>query len=193
MLFYRIKGNELYDFAEYKYADDCLETDIITQRELDADRNKVIVQDGVLVLNPNYEEEQAEREKERIQELYMTRSDFFDGTIRAFGLDDEGLLQIIIAYFAGSNDYDELQEKIAINNFKNALNFYRKYPLFNMLGGVPLPISETETITITSEQWDNFFNETDKGNPEAYKELLPAVEEIPAKEQDSEAVDGGGV
>ena len=62
-MFYRIKENKLYDYADYQYADDCLETDIITQAELDAHPNKVMVQDDILVLNPAYEEEEtAKRE-----------------------------------------------------------------------------------------------------------------------------------
>lgn len=62
-MFYRIKENKLYDYAYYKYAEDCLETDIITQAEIDAHPNKVIVQDDILVLNPAYDaEETAKRE-----------------------------------------------------------------------------------------------------------------------------------
>lgn len=53
-MFYRIRENKLYDYAQAKYADDCLETNIITQDELDKDRNRVIVENGVLILNPNY-------------------------------------------------------------------------------------------------------------------------------------------
>lgn len=63
MLYYRIKDGKLCDYASYEYALDCLVTDIITQEELDKYPNKVIVQDGELVLNPNYEDEQtAKRE-----------------------------------------------------------------------------------------------------------------------------------
>jgi len=62
------------------------------------------------------------------------------------------------------------EKKIALNNYKNALNFYRKHTLFTLLSGVPIPISETETITITSEQWDRFFDTRD------YRELLPSEE-----------------
>ena len=45
-----------------------------------------------------------------------------------------------------------------------------------MLSGVKIPISETASILVTSEQWDKFFDETDKGNEEAYKALLPVIE-----------------
>ena len=75
-MFYRIKENRLYDYADYEYAEDCLETDIITQAELDAHPNKVIVKGGVLVLNPNYEKEEEEKEKERVSHLKCTKRVF---------------------------------------------------------------------------------------------------------------------
>lgn len=127
------------------------------------------------VINPDYEQEQAEKEAARIQALYMTRSDFFDGTIRAFGADEDALLQAITAVLAPM-PIEEVEKKVALNNYKNALNFYRKHPLFTMLADVPIPVSENVTIIISSEQWDRFFDETDKKNPEAYKYLLPPVQ-----------------
>ena len=60
-----------------------------------------------------------------------------------------------------------------MNNYDNALNFYIKHPLFDLLSGLSIPISETQSIMINAEQWDKFFDETSKKNPEAYKELLP--------------------
>lgn len=135
-----------------------------------------------------YEAELAQKEHERIQSLSMTRSDFFDGTIKAFGADSEDLLKAI-EYVLGNLEIADVDKKVALNNYKNALNFYRKHPLFTMLADVEIPVSEGVSITISSEQWDRFFDETDKKNPEAYKELLPR----PAEEQDSEAVDEGEV
>lgn len=113
------------------------------------------------------------KEWERIQALSMTRSDFFDGMIRAFGADEALLKQAIIAVLANIQ-IEEVEKKIAINNYDNALNFYRKHPLFTMLSNIPIPIVEGITITITGEQWDEFFDETSKGNPEAYKKLIRA-------------------
>jgi len=54
-MFYRIQNEKLLDYADFEYANNCLETNIITQTELDEHPDKVIIQDGVLVLNPNYE------------------------------------------------------------------------------------------------------------------------------------------
>ena len=133
--------------------------------------NYFIIQDGKLIVNPNYEEEQAEKERERIFNLSMTRSDFFDGTIKAFGTDSDDLL-ISIQMVLRTLEISEVDKKVAINNYKNALNFYRRHPLFTLLSNIPIPLSEGGTITITNEQWDRFFDETDKKNPDAYKELL---------------------
>ena len=101
----------------------------------------------------------------------MTRSDFFDGTIKAFGIDGNDLL-IIIENILNTLKIDTIEKKIAINNYRNALNFYRNHTLFTLLSNIPIKISEDLTITITDKQWDKFFDETDKKNPEAYKELL---------------------
>ena len=118
------------------------------------------------------EEEFEQQEKARIQELFMTRSDFFDATIRAFGADEDDLLTAIGGVLVPMG-IDNVEAKIALNNYKNALNFYRKHPLFTMLSNVNIPISAEVVINITSDQWDRFFDETSKKNPEAYKELLP--------------------
>lgn len=76
-MFYRIKENKLYDYANYQYSNDCLETNIITQDELDVHPNKVIVEGGVLVLNPDYEQEETNKRKADFE------SKFFD--IEGFG------------------------------------------------------------------------------------------------------------
>lgn len=171
-MYYRIRENRLYDYADYKYEEDCLRTTIITQEELSEDPSKVVVKNGRLTLNPNYEQEQAEKEAARIHELYMTRSDFFDGMIEAFGIDEDDLLPVLTS-LTETLPITEVDKKKALNNFKNALNFYRKHTLFTLLSNVPIPISPSQTILITSEQWDRFFDLTDKKDPEAYKELLP--------------------
>ena len=99
------------------------------------------------------QEEIEEQEQARIQALSMTRSDFFDGTIKAFGADADDLL-LVIQQVLQTLEISDIEKKVAINNYKNALNFYRKHPLFTMLSNIPLPISEDVTITITPEQWE---------------------------------------
>ena len=127
-------------------------------------------------LPPEPHIETEEEKKERISKLYMTRSDFFDGTIMAWGVGQDEL-QIIIGQILDSLPIENFKKMIAINNFRNALNFYRKHELFNLLLNIPIKLSENLYITITSQHWDNFFEQVNNKNPEAYKEL-PVPQEI---------------
>ena len=120
------------------------------------------------------EEEKEEQEHERIQALSMTRSDFFDGFIMAFGL-GQTELRAIVENILNSINITDVEIKIALNNFDNALNFYRKHTLFTLLNNVPIELGEY-TLIFTSDIWDKFFDETNKRNPEAYKELQKAIQ-----------------
>lgn len=137
------------------------------------------------VADPDWDEKRQQKEQARIQALSMTRSDFFDGTIKAFGVDSDDLLVAIEAVL-DTIQIPEIEKKVAINNYKNALNFYRKHPLFTVLSDVPIPVGQNVTIQITSEQWDKFFDETDKRNLDAYKELLPVVSTVTEPEAEEE-------
>lgn len=125
-----------------------------------------------VVENPNYEQEQAQKERERIQELFMTRSDFFDGTIMAWGVDEAALLPLIES-MVNSMPLDDRLKLKAMNNFKNALNFYRKHDLFNLLVNIPLQLSESVQVIITNEHLDKFFDEVAKGNKDSAWQYLP--------------------
>jgi hypothetical protein len=140
------------------------------------DKIKYRYNNGNIELNPDYEDEKALIEHARIQELSMTRSDFFDGTIKAFGMTKEAL-QVVISKVLDTMQIDPTTKLIALNNYENALNFYRKHALFTILSNVELPIGVDGTnMKITSEQFDKFFDETNKKNPDAYVELLPKEE-----------------
>ena len=88
-MFYRLKNeNQLLDWADYKYSSDCIETDIITKEELDKNRNKVIVQDGILVLNPDYEVEELRKKKEeKLKENEIIRDNALN-----YGVEYKGIL-----------------------------------------------------------------------------------------------------
>lgn len=124
-----------------------------------------------------WEAKQAQKEHDRIQELSMTRSDFFDGTIMAWGVGQDELL-ILIQGLLATLPLEDKTKLIAINNFRNALNFYRKHDLFKMLVGYAIPLNETYQITIMDEELDKFFDEVDKGNKATAWEYLPKPVEI---------------
>ena len=113
-------------------------------------------------------EEIAVKERERLDALSMTRSDFFDGMIMAFGLDSKEL-RVVIENILNSINITPVEIKVALNNYDNALNFYRKHTLFTLLNNVPIEIGEY-TLIFTSDIWDKFFNTKD------YKELQKAIQ-----------------
>ena len=152
--------------------------DWVKQLPSDYEEGKYIVQEGELVLNPNFEEEQAIKEKARIQELFMTRSDFFDGTIDAWGVGEDELFFLVQRMLTGL-PLENKQKLKAINNFKNALNFYRKHDLFKMLIGTPIQLTETTQVIITEESLDKYFDEVTKGNKATAWQYLPQPMAIP--------------
>ena len=117
------------------------------------------------------EEEKEEQEKARILELSMTRSDFFDGMIMAFGLDSKEL-RVIVENVLGQINVTPVQIRVALNNYDNALNFYRKHTLFTLINNVQIPISETMYLLFTNDIWDKFFVTKD------YHELQKAIHEV---------------
>ena len=134
-MFYRIVEDKLYDYADYKYNEECLETDIITQTELDAHNNKVIVQDGILVLNPDYEKEEEEKEKEIISHLKCTKR------VLALMLQQLGIT------------YNQLKELIATNEqaqleWDLCVELERCNPLLNIMG---------RQLGLSPEQIDQMF------------------------------------
>ena len=135
-----------------------------------------------IVENPNYEAEQAQKERERLNELSMTRSDFFDGMIMAFGLDSKEL-RVIIENVLGSINITPVQIRVALNNYDNALNFYRKHTLFTLINNVQIPINETTYLLFTDDIWDKFFD------TKGYTELQKAIHEVEPEPVNNEVQD----
>lgn len=75
-MWYRILDNRIYDYADWKYLDECKYTDIITTQEYDIDKDKIIVINGEVYLNPEYKDILNKREKERISKLKCTKRVF---------------------------------------------------------------------------------------------------------------------
>lgn len=124
------------------------------------------------------DEEKELEEKTRIHELFMTRSDFFDGTIDAWGIGEDELL-LVIQQLLGSLPFANNTKLKALNNFKNALNFYRKHTLFNLLVGQPIPLTENIQITLTDKALDKYFDEVSKGNKDTAWQYLPQPVAVP--------------
>ena len=93
------------------------------------------------------EEELAKEERERLDKLSMTRGDVFEALILAKGLGKAQIRAMI-----EQAELDTMTKALYLNRFDEALEFYRGYPIFDMLG---------EALGITSEMLDKFFETKD--------------------------------
>ena len=177
MRYYTIQDNNLL-IAENRQA---LERfyDNVLELPIDYEEGKYIIEEGELILNSDWEEEQKQKEHERIQTLSMTRSDFFDGMIMAFGLDSKEL-RVIVENVLNSINITPVQIRVALNNYDNALNFYRKHTLFELINGIEIPVNETMYLLFTDDIWDKFFDTKD------YTELQKAIQVKPEPEPTEE-------
>lgn len=131
--------------------------DNVYELPTDYEEGKYIVQDNKLVLNPDFEEEQAQKEKERIAMLSLTRGDVFRGLLMA-----KQITRTQIRAMIENNELlTMIEREMALIDFDEALNFYRGNSLIDTLG---------MTLGITSEQLDQFFETND------YTVLLPKEE-----------------
>ena len=93
------------------------------------------------------EEEKQEQERERLNNLSMTRGDVFEALILAKGLGKAQIRSMI-----EQAELDTVTKALYLNRFDEALEFYRGYPIFDMLG---------EALDITPSMLDRFFDEKD--------------------------------
>ena len=93
------------------------------------------------------EEEIQEQERERLDKLSMTRGDVFEALILARGLTKPQIRAMI-----ENAELDTMTKALYLNRFDEALDFYRGFPVFNMLG---------KKLDVTSKQLDDFFETKD--------------------------------
>ena len=92
-------------------------------------------------------EELAKEERERLDKLSMTRGDVFEALILA-----KGLGKVQIRAMIEQAELDTMTKALYLNRFDEALEFYRGYPIFDMLGKV---------LGITGNMLDKFFETKD--------------------------------
>ena len=104
-----------------------------------------------------WEEKQAQKERERIAKLSLTKREVFLGLYQAKGVTPNQIKA-------------QITDPQALIEFEYANDYYRGNPLIDIVGA---------TLGITPEQLDKFFETND------YTHLLPPVEE-PAEEIEDE-------
>lgn len=100
-------------------------------------------------------EEQAQKERERLNLLSMTRGDMFEAIILAFGKTKADIRSMI----ENVEDLTDIERALYLNRFDEALDFYRGYPAVDLIG---------KMLGVSSEQLDKFFETKD------YTYLLPS-------------------
>lgn len=93
------------------------------------------------------DEEKAREERERLDMLSMTRGDVFEALILAKGLGKAQIRAMI-----EQAELDTVTKALYLNRFDEALEFYRGYPIFDMLG---------QALGVTGEMLDKFFDTKD--------------------------------
>lgn len=106
-----------------------------------------VIYDFELMTVEEMEEKQAQAERERLDKLSMTRGDVFEALILAKGLGKAQIRAMI-----EQAELDTVTKALYLNRFDEALEFYRGYPIFDMLG---------EALGITGAMLDKFFETKD--------------------------------
>ena len=145
-MFYVIKDNVIYQANNIKALTDYGNN--IKTLPADYEVGKYIVENNELVINPNFEAEQAQKEKERIAKLSLTKREVFLGLYQAKGVTPEMIKA-------------QITDPMALIEFEYANDYYRFNPLIDIVGA---------TLGITPEQLDKFFKTND------YTVLLPIEE-----------------
>ena len=118
--------------------------------------NEMMSEDGVPIINPNYEAEQAQKERERLDMLNLTAADVERAIYKAKGMDFDDVVALVEQYNEAAPMNEEGDSTaIDIKALKielKANNFYRGNPYINAVGTL---------LGFTSEQLDEFFETGD--------------------------------
>ena len=106
-----------------------------------------VIYDFELMTVEEMEAKETQKERKRLDNLSMTRGDVFEALILARGLTKPQIRAMI-----EQAELDTVTKALYLNRFDEALEFYRGYPIFDMLG---------EALGITGAMLDRFFDTKD--------------------------------
>lgn len=160
MIFIEIQnGKPIKSTNDKNIADKYFENYVTTEFEdYSPTNNKYKYENNKIILNPDFEQEQAEKEAERLAMLSLTRGDVFRALLLAKGVTREQL-RSQLELMPASTQEETVKRELALIDFDEALDFYRGNPLIDTVG---------LTLGLTKEQLDRFFETND------YKELITA-------------------
>lgn len=101
-----------------------------------------------LMSEDDYNKEVNQAERNRLNMLSMTRGDMFEALILSKGITKAQIRTMI----ENDSTLDTITKALYLNRFDEALEFYRGYPIFDLLG---------DSLDITSNMLDNFFETKD--------------------------------
>ena len=129
--------NNIIDFSEAQYLNFINIQVTQEQYELAQEKgnNYFIYSDGELILNPNYEEEQEEKERERIGELQITKRVFM------LGLQQMGITYSQLKALIATNEQAQLEWDLCVE-------LQRKNPLLDIMAA---------QLGVSSEMLDYIF------------------------------------
>ena len=73
-MFYRIKDDKIYDYADYKYEEDCLSTDLCNMSEYEINRENYTFENGQIELIPNLENVLAQKRQTKFEQEFFNTS-----------------------------------------------------------------------------------------------------------------------
>ena len=106
-----------------------------------------VIYDFELMTVEEMEAKETQKERERLDKLSMTRGDVFEALILARGLTKPQIRAMI-----EQAELDDITKALYLNRFDEALDFYRGFPVFDMLG---------KKLGVTPEQLNDFFETKD--------------------------------
>lgn len=115
--------------------------------------NEILDENGNVIINPNYETELAQKERERLNQLSLTAADVERAIYKVKGMDFGDLISLVEQ--ATQLGEDNPTKSIDIKALKielNANNFYRGNPYIEQVGTM---------LGFTTEQLDRFFETKD--------------------------------
>lgn len=115
--------------------------------------NEIMGNDNIPIINPNYETELKQKERERLDNLNLTAADVERAIYKVKGIDFDDLISLVEETAQlGEGDPTKSIDIKALKIELNANNFYRGNPYIEQIGTM---------LGFTTEQLDRFFETKD--------------------------------